>query len=219
MTPSATLENIAVLIFDLDGTLVDSMDDLAVSVNLTRGDYGMPPLTRAEVAANVGDGSEVLVRACVPVPENQIDEACRRYLAHYNEHLLDNTHLNPGVSAVLEHFADRQLAVVTNKLEQESRRLLVGLNILHCFGYVVGGDTFARKKPDPMQISGVLQRFRCAPERCVMIGDSINDVRAGYAAGVHTIGYTNGVEDPEALHREAPNLIIDRMDQLITLIH
>src|SRR3989304_822104 len=105
----ATLRDIAVLIFDLDGTLVDSM------LNLTRADHGLPPLAREAVVRQIGNGSDALVRACIPAAAGEFEWVYGGYLEHYNAHLLDRTCLYPGVADVLEHFAGRHLAVVTNK--------------------------------------------------------------------------------------------------------
>ena len=218
MNSSAPLREIAVLIFDLDGTLIDSLDDLATAVNLTRADYGLPPLSRESVVRNIGNGSDALVRDTIPEARERFDEVYGAYLAHYNAHLLERTHLHQGVAQVLDHFAGRRLAVVTNKRAAESRRILTGLGILKCFGMVLGGDSLAQKKPHPLQIEHVLAHHDCAPAHCVMIGDGINDVRAGQAAGVHTVGFTGGVDGRAALEAEHPEHLIARMDDLLTLI-
>ncbi|MBI3993391.1 MAG: HAD-IA family hydrolase [Candidatus Lambdaproteobacteria bacterium] len=218
MNAAAPLRSIALLIFDLDGTLVDSLDDLATAVNLTRADYGLAPLPREAVVRNIGNGSDVLVRDTIPRARENFAEVYGIYLAHYNAHLLDRTRLHDGVARVLEHFSDRPLAVVTNKLVAETRRILAGLGILQRFGVVLGGDSLAQKKPHPLQIEHVLAHSGCTPTHCVMIGDGINDVRAGKAAGVHTIGFTGGVDGRAALERERPGHLIERMDELLTLI-
>jgi phosphoglycolate phosphatase len=215
---TASLRDIAVLIFDLDGTLVDSIDDIAAAVNLTRSAYGLPPLSRESVLRNIGNGSDALVRDTIPEARQRFDEVYGVYLAHYNAHLLDRTRLHDGVVHVLERFAARRLAVVTNKREAESRRILTGLGILERFGMVLGGDSLAQKKPDPLQIAHVLAHYRGKPAQCVMIGDGINDVRAGKSAGVHTIGFTGGVDGRVALEAERPDHLVARMDELLTLI-
>ncbi|MDH5753317.1 MAG: HAD hydrolase-like protein, partial [Deltaproteobacteria bacterium] len=125
------------VLFDLDGTLSDSFADITTAINLTRADFGLVPVTLSEVRSRVGSGSAQLVRDMVPVPEEQFEQACTVYRAHYEAHLLDETHLYPGVTETLEHFGDRPLAVITNKGQAFSERILAGLGILDRFRMVL----------------------------------------------------------------------------------
>ncbi|MBI4083689.1 MAG: HAD-IA family hydrolase [Candidatus Lambdaproteobacteria bacterium] len=205
------------LVFDLDGTLVDTLPDLATGVNLTRQSYGMAPLPNADIYLAIGDGAAVLVAQTVPRPDDQRDEAYRRFLAFYNQHLLDSSRLHAGVEAVLRHYGDRVLGVVTNKPQLETERILAGLGIAGCFKLVLGGDALPRKKPDPLPLTHFLVRFGLAPREAVMIGDGYHDIRAGKAAGTMTVAVTTGVQRRPALAAEHPDHIIDRMDQLFEL--
>lgn len=219
----APLRDIRLLIFDLDGTLVDSLDDLVTAVNLTRGDAGMAPLPREQVVPLVGFGSLYLVQRCLAPPGETLagpalEAAHARYLQHYNGHLLDQTRLHDGALAMLERYRTRRLAVVTNKLEAESRRILAGLGVLERFAAVVGGDTLAEKKPDPLPLRHVMALAGAAPDETVMIGDGVNDVLAGRAAGVHTVAVTFGVDSAAALRALQPGYVIDHMCELQNLI-
>src|SRR5690349_13439877 len=134
--------------FDLDGTLVDTLQDIATSVNLTRVRFGLPMLPPAHIIARVGDGMDALVRTVVPVPPAQHPEALAECIRQYEAHLLDQTRLMPGVAELLSRYEGRALAVVTNKLEHLSERILNGLGVRPYFRMVVGGDTVSPRKPD-----------------------------------------------------------------------
>ncbi len=222
MTPPP-LHAAQLLIFDLDGTLVDSLDDLVTAVNLARADAGLASLPRDEVVPLIGLGSLYLVQHCL-APAGQLlqggalEDAHACYLQHYNAHLLDQTRLHDGALAMLERYRTRHLAVVTNKLEAESRRILAGLGVLERFAIVVGGDTLARKKPDPLPLRHVMEQVGVVPADTVMIGDGVNDVLAGKAAGVHTVAVTFGVDGAAALRPLEPSYMIDHMTDMQKLI-
>lgn len=212
------LRHVKTLIFDLDGTLVDSLDDLVGAINLTRREYGQPALPRESIVCLIGYGSEYLVSHTLDLPANSMADAHSCYLRHYNEHMLDNTRLHEGVMDVLLRYRERQLAVVTNKNEKETRRLLAGLGLAEQFMAVIGGDSLPQKKPHPMQIQEVLRLAGSTQAESVMIGDSINDIRAGRAARVHTVGVTYGVDSADVLREENPDHMIDHMAELAELI-
>ena len=205
------------LIFDLDGTLVDSFGDIAAALNDTRAQYGLPALTLAQVRAEVGSGSEYLVRRLVPGPPAEQAAALTFYLARYEERALQQTRPFPGVLEVLEHFADRPLAVVTNKTQRLTRCILEGLGWWERFRIVLGGDALERCKPDPLPVQQVLQCFALAPQEVVLIGDGLHDLHAGQAAGVRTVAVTTGVESRASLEAHGADHVIDRMDALLAL--
>lgn len=206
------------LIFDLDGTLVDSFADLATAVNLTRRSYGEVPLSLPDVRRHVGNGVEHLVRQTVPVPAERWGEALNRFLSHYDDHVCDETQVLPGVAKVLGHFADRQLAIVTNKTQHFTDRILAALGLDEPFAVVLGGDALPKKKPDPAPLLEVLSRLGLAADEVMMIGDGVNDVRAGRAAGVRTIALTTGVEDAATLQAEGPDHLLTHMAQVLDLL-
>ena len=205
------------LIFDLDGTLVDSFADIARALNRTRAHYGLPALPLAAVRAQVGSGSEALVCALVPVPPAQQAAALQRYLAAYDETALQETRPLPGVPEVLAHFGDRPLAVVTNKTLHLSRKILQGLGLWERFALVLGGDSLPRRKPDPLPIRHVLEALGLAPAEALLVGDGLHDVHAGRAAGVPTVAVTTGVASRAELEAARPRHVIDRLDALLAL--
>lgn len=214
---SVTLPRPSGVIFDLDGTLVDSFADIATAVNRTRAHYGQPPLPLESVRAAVGNGSEVLVRAVVPGPAERLPDALRFYLARYEEVALEQTRLLPGVLATLEHFATRPLAVVTNKPQHLSRRILQGLQVWERFRMVLGGDALKRHKPDPLPVLHVLACLALPAAEVLLVGDGLQDLAAGRAAGVRTVAVTSGVTDRAALEAAGPERVVDRLDELIAL--
>ncbi len=211
------------LIFDLDGTLVDSFADIATALNLTRAHFGLPNLSRAEVTRHVGSGSAYLVDALVPLTDLQAArgggaEAYEFYLARYQEYALDQTRLYAGVDAVLQKYAGRLLAIVTNKTEALAEHVLQGMGIRAPFQRVVGGDSLECKKPDPRPIQHVLEAFSVRPESAVMIGDGLHDIEAGRAAGLPTVGLTTGVATRAELEGAGADHVLDSLEQLPGLI-
>jgi phosphoglycolate phosphatase len=214
---SASLPKPRGLIFDLDGTLVDSFADIATALNLTRAHYGLPPLPQEAVRAQVGSGSEHLVHELVPGPPERLPEALRLYLEHYDAHALEQTRPLPGVAEVLQHYRGRPLAVVTNKTAHLSRRILQGLGLWERFRIVLGGDSLARCKPDPLPVRHVLACFALPPGEVVLVGDGLHDIAAGRAAGVRTVAVTTGVATRAELQAARPGHLIDRLDALLRL--
>ncbi len=203
------------LIFDLDGTLVDTRRDLANSVNHTRQAYGLPELGLAEVMQYVGDGVRKLLERSLPnaTPE-RVDAALATFREHYGAHLLDHSTLYPGAREVLQHFADKKKAVLSNKPEGFTRTILSGLGIADAFDLVLGGDSLPVLKPDPAAIHHILTTLGALPEKSVMVGDSPNDIKAGRAAGVLTCAVTYGYRDREELQAEGPDYLIDDLREL-----
>ncbi len=206
------------LIFDLDGTLVDTLPDIATAINLARGHYGLASLPEGEITSQVGNGTEYLVRQTVPVAAHLFEEAHRRYGTFYDRHMLDQSRLHEGVEAVLAHFRGRFLGVVTNKPIRQTEKLLSGLAVRSLFNTVLGGDSLDEKKPHPLPLLHFMSQNGLRPEEVAMIGDGINDVRAGKAAGVMTVGVTFGVATREEMTAEGPDFIIERMSELLDII-
>lgn len=172
-------------LFDLDGTLVDSLTDLATAINLLRHELSLPPLDLPSVRSYVGDGATALVRRALP-PGSFTNEKLERFLNLYCEHLLDTTRLYPGILDFLARHRQQPLAVVTNKPLGLTRKLLSGLELDHYFPVVVGGDSCAEKKPSPVPVRWALERLGVEATDAVLIGDHHTDLSAGQAAGVRT---------------------------------
>jgi len=204
------------VIFDLDGTLIDSKRDLADSVNATRAFAGLAPLALDVVSSYVGSGAPVLIRRAFPdATEAEHAGLLRYFLDYYREHMLDSTTLYPGVREALDqmHAADVALAVLTNKPVRFSVRLLEGLGIDMHFFRIYGGNSFEQKKPDPVGILTLLEESGAAKERTIMVGDSNVDVRTARNAQVMACGVTYGFQ-PETFEQDPPDLMVDDMQQL-----
>lgn len=176
----------AALVFDLDGTLIDSRRDIATGINRMRADLGLPPLTLEQVVSMVGEGARLLVRRALggDVPEDQVDRALAVYLDHYRQVCLDTTQPYPGIEAMLRELAGSYpLAVLSNKGESLSRRILEGLGLTPLFREILGGDSLPTRKPDPAGLRLLAERLGVAVESLVLVGDSWVDAETARNAG------------------------------------
>ena len=206
------------LIFDLDGTLVDSKQDLIDSVNAARGYMGMAPLPGETVAAYVGRGAMALIQSALGESASQaeVDKAHAFFIQYYGEHMLDKTVLYDGVRETLHSLRERGhlLAVLTNKPVRFSERMMDALGLGKHFVRIYGGNSFdPKKKPDPVGIHALLAETGVPKERTIMVGDSVVDVRTARNAGVRACGVAWGFQ-PETFKNEPPDFIIDNMQQL-----
>jgi phosphoglycolate phosphatase len=205
------------LIFDLDGTLVDSRLDLANAVNAVRSHMGMSLLTNERVYSYVGNGAPVLIRRSLgdQATEAQVQEALEYFLEYYGEHDLDYTTLYPGVREALDRFRDagKQMAVLTNKPVRMTRSIIEGLGVGGHFFQLYGGNSFEQKKPHPIGVETLMREAAVDRARTMMVGDSSVDVLTARNAGIACCGVTYGFQ-PETLADPAPDLLVDRMDQL-----
>ena len=208
-----------VLIFDLDGTLVDSKRDLTTSVNHVRQKFDLPDLTEEEIAGFIGSGALMLVRRVLgpKATESNVQAALQLFLAYYRAHMLDQTALYPGVRETLDRLQDCKLAVLTNKPVHFSCAMLDGLGIYRHFAAVYGGNSFDRKKPDPVGVLQILSDTKGRREKTWMIGDSAVDVLTGRNAGVTTCGVTYGYAT-SSFKDAPPDFVIDVFPELEKLV-
>ena len=206
------------LIFDLDGTLIDSRLDLAHAVNATRAHMGMTQLDFERVYSYVGNGAPVLIRRALgeQATELEVEEALEFFLEYYREHALDCTTLYPGVKESLERLgaAGKRMAVLTNKPVRMSNAIVGGLGIAGHFFQVYGGNSFDFKKPNPIGVETLMRETGIDRELTVMVGDSSVDINTAVNAGVRSCGVTYGFQ-PETLLDPKPDLLVDRMEQLV----
>jgi phosphoglycolate phosphatase len=209
------------LIFDLDGTLIDSKLDLAHAVNATRAMMGFTPLDHEIVYSYVGNGAPVLIRRAIgpEASEEQLQRALEFFLDYYREHMLDFTLLYPGVRETLDalHASGTKMAVLTNKPVRLSQAILDGLGVGGHFTRVYGGNSFEQKKPHPIGVETLLVDTGIPRDRALMVGDSAVDVRTARNAGIACCGVTYGFQ-PETLITDPPDFLIDRMEQLLDLL-
>lgn len=190
------------LIFDLDGTLIDSLPDLVDATNYVRQGYRLSPLGSEEVRKLVGQGARSLVARALPgaLPE-QIDNGLEQYLNYNLLHIADKTRLYPGVAETLQALEGRgvPLCVLSNKNVALCREVLGRLGIAQFFPAVFGADSFPFRKPSPEPVLALLKQFGVTARECALIGDSINDIAAGGGAGVVTVGCSYGYGDDSEL--------------------
>lgn len=207
--------------FDLDGTLVDSAQDLVEATAHSLRSLGLKPPSFEEIISHVGGGARGLLRGSMgaDATDERVEAGLRAFMVFYDEHLLDNTRPYPGAGEVLEHFFDKKtLALVTNKPEGFTVKILEGLRLSGFFYEVLGYDSVDKKKPHPEGILRLLASTGVEPSRAVMVGDSPYDVLAGRAAGVVTVGATYGFKPLEELTASGPDHLIDDIRELIPLI-
>ena len=174
------------IVFDLDGTLIDSRRDLADAVNALIVERGGEPLPVDSIASMVGEGAALLVRRALSAAGSRlnIERDLPRFLELYDERLLDHTRLYDGTAEMLRTLhAGATLAVLTNKPQHPSQRILEGLGIAPFFTHVVGGDTPHGRKPDPSGLRWLMEATEAAPPQTMMVGDSAIDLRTARAAG------------------------------------
>jgi phosphoglycolate phosphatase len=202
------------VIFDLDGTLVDSTLDLANSVNAAREHMGLPALPVETVAGYVGNGAPVLIRRAMgpEAAEHEVEQALSYFLSYYRAHMLDHTRPYPGVIEALEALEAQQvrMAVLTNKPVRFSRDLIAGLGMERFFFQVYGGNSFPEKKPHPMGIHALMEESGAGVAETWMVGDSAIDVLTARNAGVKSCGVTYGIS-PESLREQPPDILIDSL--------
>jgi phosphoglycolate phosphatase len=205
------------IVFDLDGTLIDSRLDLANAVNATRRHLGMAALDNERVYSYVGNGAPLLIRRAVgeQASEPEVQEALEYFLEYYREHDLDFTTLYPGVVESLERLtaAGKRMAVLTNKPVRVSQAIVEGLGVAPHFFRVYGGNSFEFKKPNPIGIETLLEVTGIARESALMVGDSSVDIETARNAQIACCGVTYGFQ-PESLEVTPPDIKVDRMEQM-----
>lgn len=192
----------AAVLFDLDGTLVDSLADLAAAVNRMLATFDRAPLSLERIRLLIGRGARNLVQGALESGDPQlIETGLSRFLEFNQRHIADRSRLYPGVRDMLETLRERgiPMATVSNKNEDLSRLILAALGIGSFFRIICGADSFEEMKPSPLPLLGVAHRLAVPPGRTVMVGDSINDIQAGRRAGIVTIGCSWGYGAPEEL--------------------
>ena len=214
--------SIKLVIFDLDGTLIDSRLDLVHSVNAALRHISRPELPDDVIASYVGDGAPVLIQRALggeAVDEALVRKGLEFFLSYYREHKLDHTTVYTGIRESLAAIQNsnnshpRKLAVLTNKPVNPSRAIVEALGLGSFFSQVYGGNSFTTKKPDPEGAMKLVDEAEVEPEQAVIVGDSHVDVRTGRNAGLWTVAVTYGFA-PHTLEFEQPDVTVDTPQEL-----
>lgn len=205
------------LIFDLDGTLIDSRLDLAHAVNATRAQAGRGPLPHEQIFSFVGNGAPVLIQRSMgpEASEEEVRNALEFFLDYYRHHALDYTILYPGVREAIEKFhgSGAKLAILTNKPVKISWRIVRGLDMARFFFQIYGGNSFAHKKPHRIGIDTLRSEAGAGADETWMVGDSYVDVQTARNAGVSCCGVSWGFQ-PETFREFPPDVLVDRLEDL-----
>ncbi|MCC5881120.1 MAG: phosphoglycolate phosphatase [Halomonas sp.] len=220
------LSGIRLVSFDLDGTLIDSVPDLAAAVDASLAELELPLAGETRVRDWVGNGSLVLMERALAfarqeVPDAQIlARAHTAFLEHYGRDPGSRTSLYPGVRECLDALRDRELTLtlITNKPAAFIQPILEQFGLERYFALCLGGDSLPQKKPDPAPLRHVAERFDRAPAACLMVGDSRHDVAAGHAAGFRTLAVTYGYNHGEPIGDSRPDALVDSLAELVDTI-
>jgi phosphoglycolate phosphatase len=215
------MKNVDLIIFDLDGVLINSFDDLADALNLTLKQMGLKTHTYEEIKKFFWKASEAFFLDALGGKENfslYYEEFIDRYYKNHFNNCLNKTRLFPGVKEVLEHYSSKKLAVATNKNNILTEKILRELGVIDYFHAVVCPESVSKPKPDPEMIELLLEKAGVAHERAVIIGDSRSDILTGKNAGIATVGATYGFGDRQELLDEGPDFVIDKPIDLCRIL-
>jgi phosphoglycolate phosphatase len=217
------LSDIRLVVFDLDGTLVDSVPDLAAAVDAVLVELGLAPAGQARVRDWVGNGARVLMERALgaaldeaPAPA-LLERAHAAFLAHYGRDPSSRTRLYSGVREGVLGLRDAGLVLglVTNKPAAFIEPVLAGVGLSGCFRLCLGGDSLPRKKPDPAPLRHVAAHFGLPPSACLMVGDSRHDIVAGRAAGFRTLAVPYGYNHGEPVRESGPDGVVESLRELV----
>jgi phosphoglycolate phosphatase len=208
---------VKLLIFDLDGTLIDTSRDITNALNYGLSSPGFKSLSVEDTIKMIGEGITRLIEKILGHERLQErDAVIKKFLDYYSEHLIDYSTVYPYVRETLEQLDEYKKAVISNKREYLSVKLLNKLNLLDFFNMVVGSDTTSEKKPSAIPILHVIEKFKVGPQESIIVGDSNYDIEAGKKAGIKTIAVTYGYREKEYLVNA--DYIIDRFNDLPAIL-
>jgi phosphoglycolate phosphatase len=203
------------IVFDLDGTLADTLPDLTAAANFACRRMGLPEHSPAAIRGMIGGGERKLIERMVgPAHQDRVEECLQLYLDHYTRHNGELTRLYPGVPETLALVSGKKLAVLSNKLQRLTRQALEAMDIARFFAAIRGGGAGLPLKPEPAALLSVAADLGVGPARSLMVGDKIADIRAGQKAGAFTAAVTYGYGDLDALTAASPDFLLARFSQL-----
>ena len=203
------------IVFDLDGTLIDSREDIAAAANHALGAHGLPTLSIPEIASYVGDGARILLqRASKLTDAARLDVLLATFLEYYAAHPTDHTRLLPGAHEALSQLSHLPLALCTNKPRSITDAVLRNLRLPAPFAIVVAGGDLAKNKPDPLPLLHIAQHLGLSPAELVMVGDGPQDVLCAKAAGSHSVAVEGGMQGRELLLAAEPDVVLPSLSEL-----
>lgn len=208
------------VVFDLDGTLIDSRQDIAEAANHALTAHGFAALALAEIVSYVGDGARLLLSraARLELGAPALEPLLETFLAYYAEHPTDHTSLLPGVQEALTGLAHLPLALCTNKPRAITDRVLANLRLPVQFQVIVGGGDLATNKPDPLPLLHIAARLGLSPAELVMVGDGAQDIECAKAAGARSVGVEGGMQGLELMRRAGPDVVVQTLAELPAVI-
>lgn len=210
---------IDLLLFDLDGTLTDSLPSAIDAIQAMVAELGRPPRSIEEINQYIGFGELPLVAGAIGSDDPALIKRARElYFKHYLAGRINTVPLYPHVKEVMKHFPDKIKIVLSNKRDEFIRLILKNHGLLDSFREILGGDTAACLKPDPCAIKALLKKYQVPPERAMIVGDMSVDIETGQNAGIHTCAVTYGFDSKAKLKKLKPDLLIDDLLALTKLV-
>ena len=214
------MKKISLIVYDFDGTLVNTFADIADSVNLALTEMGLESLDKKAIRGNIGGGMvNLMTRSLIKSDCSAIETSVLLFQKYYSHHLLDQTNFYPNGKEIVEYFVDKKNAILSNKPICFIEKILKALSFFKPFDSIMGGDSLDVKKPDPKGLLLMMSKFNCPPEKTLMVGDSHIDIETGKHAGVVTCGVTYGLGNLESLTNSNPDYLIDNLSQLKSLFN
>jgi len=213
---SKDMKAVGMMIFDLDGTLITSGEDLVNSVNYTLNRLSLPVLSEKKIISFIGDGVQKLMERSLGrfFPEH-FAEAMKIFDLYYQEHLMDHTVLYPGVEAVLSHFSNKKKIILTNKRHHFTVEITDSLHLTHYFDEIIGADSRPYRKPDRRLVQPLLDSYGVSPEEAVVVGDGINDILLAKNAGIVSCAFLNGLGSREELLSLQPDFVCESLSEMM----
>ena len=205
------------MIIDLDGTMIDSLPDLVLAVNLTLEEFGFPTRSKRFIQDAVGNGARELLNTCLPDHQKADNHTYELFISYYNTNCNNQTVLYPGVIDFLKNTMHIKKAILTNKPITPTIKIIRSFRIDHFFELVFGGDSFEHPKPHPIGLKNILKSFNISVSDAMMIGDGFQDIQAAKAIGMDSIAIINRIGNNTALLQEKPTYVVKNFQEILLM--